>query len=199
MKDLSPDILNAVDIDIPGETLTMTVLVPPAHGTLLNGIYGLEMSRYKSMSSEDLQRTLAIQSFTVQELQQGQFSNKWSTFCGPVYLLCLPEGDGLLSLWVSRLAEQMLLETKVTDCLWCFSFICKVAPTAPCTVKSQPLCTWYLVTAELCLLARDKEPLKRRWLDHWQRDTKTTESYSGVKGHLWAALKCKSPPNHFIR
>ncbi|XP_065101236.1 FRAS1-related extracellular matrix protein 1b isoform X1 [Paramisgurnus dabryanus] len=71
MKDLSPDILNAVDIDIPGETLTMTVLVPPTHGILLNGIYGLEMSRYKSIGPEDLHRTLAIQSFSVLELQQG--------------------------------------------------------------------------------------------------------------------------------
>ncbi|XP_026054147.1 FRAS1-related extracellular matrix protein 1-like [Carassius auratus] len=71
MKDLSPDILNAVDVDIPAETLTMTILVPPAHGTLVNGIYGLEMNRYKKINPEVLQRTLAIQSFTLQELQQG--------------------------------------------------------------------------------------------------------------------------------
>ncbi|KAL1251392.1 hypothetical protein QQF64_019188 [Cirrhinus molitorella] len=71
MKDLSPDILNAVDVDIPADTLTMTILVPPAHGTLVNGIYGLEMNRYKNMNPEVLQRTLAIQSFTLQELQQG--------------------------------------------------------------------------------------------------------------------------------
>lgn len=76
MKDLSPDILNAVDVDIPVETLTITILVPPAHGTLLNGIYGLEMSRYKSMSPEDLHQTLAVHSFSIQELQQGQFLNK---------------------------------------------------------------------------------------------------------------------------
>lgn len=73
MKDLSPDILNAVDVDIPADTLTMTILVPPAHGTLVNGIYGLEMNRYKNMNPEVLQQTLAIQSFTLQELQQGQF------------------------------------------------------------------------------------------------------------------------------
>ncbi|XP_077082463.1 FRAS1-related extracellular matrix protein 1b isoform X2 [Siphateles boraxobius] len=71
MKDLSPDILNAVDIDIPAETLTMSILVPPAHGTLLNGIYGVEIIRYKNMNPEVLQRTLAIHSFTLQELQQG--------------------------------------------------------------------------------------------------------------------------------
>ncbi|RXN20441.1 FRAS1-related extracellular matrix 1-like protein [Labeo rohita] len=71
MKDLSPYILNAVDVDIPADTLTMTILVPPAHGTLVNGIYGLEMNRYKNMNPEVLQQTLAIQSFTLQELQQG--------------------------------------------------------------------------------------------------------------------------------
>lgn len=77
MKDLSPDILNAVDVDIPAETLTMTILVPPAHGTLVNGIYGLEMNRYKNMNPEVLQRTLTIQAFTLQELQQGQFLNPY--------------------------------------------------------------------------------------------------------------------------
>ncbi|XP_009294520.1 FRAS1-related extracellular matrix protein 1b isoform X1 [Danio rerio] len=71
MKDLSPDILNAVDVDIPAESLTLTILDPPAHGTLINGIYGLEMNRYKSMNPEVLQQTLAIQSFTLEELQQG--------------------------------------------------------------------------------------------------------------------------------
>ncbi|XP_058617699.1 FRAS1-related extracellular matrix protein 1b isoform X1 [Onychostoma macrolepis] len=71
MKDLSPDILNAVDVDIPADTLTMTILLPPAHGTLVNGIYGLEMNRYKNMNPDVLQRTLAIHSFTLQELQQG--------------------------------------------------------------------------------------------------------------------------------
>uniref|UniRef100_A0A671T053 FRAS1-related extracellular matrix protein 1-like n=1 Tax=Sinocyclocheilus anshuiensis TaxID=1608454 RepID=A0A671T053_9TELE len=71
MKDLSPDILNAVDGDIPADTLTMTILFPPAHGTLVNGIYGLKMNRYKNMNPEVLQRTLPIQSFTLQELQQG--------------------------------------------------------------------------------------------------------------------------------
>ncbi|TRY82888.1 hypothetical protein DNTS_001526 [Danionella cerebrum] len=69
MKDLSPAILNAMDVDIPSETLTMTILAPPSHGTLINGIYGVEMSRYKNMNPEVLLQTLAIQSFSLQELQ----------------------------------------------------------------------------------------------------------------------------------
>lgn len=127
MKDLSPDILNAVDIDIPADTLTMTILIPPTHGTLLNGIYGLEMNRYKNLNPEVLQRTLAIQSFTLQELQQGQFWNphdllyhktfppnfQGTTICflrKVVRTVSLPWSShpSVTSLWVSRLAEQML-------------------------------------------------------------------------------------------
>ncbi|KAG5850921.1 hypothetical protein ANANG_G00087500 [Anguilla anguilla] len=71
MKDLSPDLLDAVDLDVPSDTLTLSVLVPPAHGTLINGIYGLQMSRYKDMGSKLLQQSLPVQSFTLQELRQG--------------------------------------------------------------------------------------------------------------------------------
>ncbi|KAG9350815.1 hypothetical protein JZ751_024704 [Albula glossodonta] len=71
MKDLSPDLLDAVDLDIPSDTLTFSVLVPPTHGILLNGIYGLQMNRYKEMDSKLLQQSLPVQSFTLQELRQG--------------------------------------------------------------------------------------------------------------------------------
>uniref|UniRef100_A0AAR2KKY0 C-type lectin domain-containing protein n=1 Tax=Pygocentrus nattereri TaxID=42514 RepID=A0AAR2KKY0_PYGNA len=60
MKDLNPAVLDAVDLDTPSDILTITVLVPPAHGTLLNGIYGLEMSRYKEMGQGLLQRRMKI-------------------------------------------------------------------------------------------------------------------------------------------
>ncbi|XP_036442581.1 FRAS1-related extracellular matrix protein 1b isoform X2 [Colossoma macropomum] len=71
IKDLNPAILDAVDLDAPSDILTITVLVPPAHGMLLNGIYGLEMSRYKEMGQELLQRSPPVQSFTKQALRQG--------------------------------------------------------------------------------------------------------------------------------
>ncbi|KAL7855197.1 hypothetical protein SRHO_G00173870 [Serrasalmus rhombeus] len=71
MKDLNPAVLDAVDLDTPSDILTITVLVPPAHGTLLNGIYGLEMSRYKEMGQGLLQRSLPVLSFTKQALRQG--------------------------------------------------------------------------------------------------------------------------------
>uniref|UniRef100_W5LF34 Fras1 related extracellular matrix 1b n=1 Tax=Astyanax mexicanus TaxID=7994 RepID=W5LF34_ASTMX len=71
MKELTPDILDAVDLDAPPDILTLTVLVPPAHGTLMNGINGLDMSRFKEMGPEILQRNLPIHSFTMQALRQG--------------------------------------------------------------------------------------------------------------------------------
>ncbi|KAG7487845.1 hypothetical protein MATL_G00027620 [Megalops atlanticus] len=71
MKDLSPDILDMVDLDAPPDTLTLTVLVPPAHGTLVNAVYGLEMGRYMDMGYKRLQQSLPVQSFTLQDLRQG--------------------------------------------------------------------------------------------------------------------------------
>ncbi|KAB5559145.1 hypothetical protein PHYPO_G00025590 [Pangasianodon hypophthalmus] len=71
MKNLNPAILDAVDLDAPPNLLSFTILVPPAHGTLLHGIYGLDMSQYKDMDKEILQRSLLVHSFTVQALGQG--------------------------------------------------------------------------------------------------------------------------------
>ncbi|XP_066504077.1 FRAS1-related extracellular matrix protein 1b [Hoplias malabaricus] len=71
MKELNPAILNAVDMDAHQDILTITVLMPPAHGTLLNGIYGLDVSRYKGMGPELLQKSLPVHSFTMRALRQG--------------------------------------------------------------------------------------------------------------------------------
>uniref|UniRef100_A0A3Q1IU48 C-type lectin domain-containing protein n=1 Tax=Anabas testudineus TaxID=64144 RepID=A0A3Q1IU48_ANATE len=71
MRELTPAILNGLDLDTPPDLLTFTVVQPPAHGSLINGIYGTEMSRYKEMGAELLQRSLAVTSFTLQELRQG--------------------------------------------------------------------------------------------------------------------------------
>lgn len=156
MKDLNPAILNAVDLDAPPDLLRFTILVPPAHGTLLHGIYGLDMSQYKDMGPEILQRSIPVQSFTMQTLQQGQLlitNPPYLEFClalGVEREVCqcstppqgwlplwLPEGAGLFSLG-SRLAEQMLQETEVIECLWCFCHICE---GLSCTFTSAPLCT----------------------------------------------------------
>uniref|UniRef100_A0AAZ3S8L7 FRAS1-related extracellular matrix protein N-terminal domain-containing protein n=1 Tax=Oncorhynchus tshawytscha TaxID=74940 RepID=A0AAZ3S8L7_ONCTS len=71
IKELSPAILNALDLDAPVDILTFTVLVPPAHGTLLNGIYGTELSRYKNMGPKLLLQSLMVHTFTMEELKQG--------------------------------------------------------------------------------------------------------------------------------
>ncbi|XP_067452176.1 FRAS1-related extracellular matrix protein 1b isoform X1 [Thunnus thynnus] len=71
MRELTPSILSGFDLDAPPDVLTFTLAEPPAHGSLINGIYGTEMSRYREMGAELLQRSLFITSFTLQELRQG--------------------------------------------------------------------------------------------------------------------------------
>ena len=72
IRELTPSILNGLDLDTPPGLLTFTVVRPPDHGHLINGIYGSEMSRYKEMGADLLQRSLPVTSFTLQELRQGE-------------------------------------------------------------------------------------------------------------------------------
>uniref|UniRef100_A0A7N8XN69 Fras1 related extracellular matrix 1b n=1 Tax=Mastacembelus armatus TaxID=205130 RepID=A0A7N8XN69_9TELE len=60
MRELTPSILDGLDLDAPPDILTFTVVQPPAHGVLINGIYGTEMSRYKEMGADLLQRSMKI-------------------------------------------------------------------------------------------------------------------------------------------
>nr|XP_040040685.1 FRAS1-related extracellular matrix protein 1b isoform X1 [Gasterosteus aculeatus aculeatus] len=71
VRELTPSILDGFDLDAPPDILTFTVVQPPAHGSLINGIYGTEMNRYKEMGPDLLQRSLPVTSFTLQELRQG--------------------------------------------------------------------------------------------------------------------------------
>lgn len=72
MRELTPSILDGFDLDAPPNVLTFTVVQPPAHGRLINGIYGTDTSRYKEMGASVLQRSLPVTSFTLQELRQGE-------------------------------------------------------------------------------------------------------------------------------
>lgn len=72
MRELSPPLLNAFDLDAPPDVLIFAVVQPPSHGCLINGIYAAEMSRYKEMGAELLQRSLVVTSFTLRQLQQGE-------------------------------------------------------------------------------------------------------------------------------
>ncbi|XP_076880729.1 FRAS1-related extracellular matrix protein 1b [Brachyhypopomus gauderio] len=71
VKGLSPAILHAVDLDAPPDTLSITVLVPPTHGTLLDGTHGLQTSRDTGTDVELQRKSLPVHSFTVQELRRG--------------------------------------------------------------------------------------------------------------------------------
>lgn len=72
-KDLNPAILNAVDRDAPADTLSITILNPPTHGTLLSGIHGFYVDRHQEMmGTELLKRGEPVDVFTIQELQQGE-------------------------------------------------------------------------------------------------------------------------------
>ncbi|KAF1385246.1 hypothetical protein PFLUV_G00105740 [Perca fluviatilis] len=71
LRELTPSILNGFDLDAPPDLLTFTLARPPAHGRLINGVYGTETSRYTEMGAELLQRSLSVTSFTLQELRQG--------------------------------------------------------------------------------------------------------------------------------
>ncbi|XP_035502757.2 FRAS1-related extracellular matrix protein 1b isoform X2 [Scophthalmus maximus] len=70
IRELTPPLLNGLDLDAPPDLLTFTVLQPPAHGRLINGIYGGEKSRYTEMGGV-LRQSLTVASFTLQELRQG--------------------------------------------------------------------------------------------------------------------------------
>ncbi|XP_061594087.1 FRAS1-related extracellular matrix protein 1b isoform X2 [Cololabis saira] len=70
LRELTPSVLDSSDLDAPPDLLTFTVQQPPAHGRLVNGIYGAETSRYQEMGAE-LLRSLQVDSFTLQELRQG--------------------------------------------------------------------------------------------------------------------------------
>ncbi|XP_056271069.1 FRAS1-related extracellular matrix protein 1b [Pseudoliparis swirei] len=71
MRELTSSLLNGFDLDAPPDVLTFTLVQPPAHGSLINGIYGTELRRYQEMGADLLQRSLPVTSFTLQELRQG--------------------------------------------------------------------------------------------------------------------------------
>ncbi|XP_041862088.1 FRAS1-related extracellular matrix protein 1b isoform X2 [Melanotaenia boesemani] len=71
IRELTPPILDGFDLDAPPDLLTFMVEHPPAHGSLLNGIYGTDVRHYEEMGAKLLQRSLHVSSFTLQELRQG--------------------------------------------------------------------------------------------------------------------------------
>nr|XP_057929904.1 FRAS1-related extracellular matrix protein 1b [Doryrhamphus excisus] len=66
IRELTPSILNAFDLDAPPDVLTFTVVGPPTHGRLMNGIHGTDTGRYK-----DTTAALVVTSFTLRQLREG--------------------------------------------------------------------------------------------------------------------------------
>lgn len=64
-------ILSTEDLDVPQDMLSFSIASPPGYGLLLNGIYGRDLSWYKSLNSAVLHQDLQIHSFSLAELKQG--------------------------------------------------------------------------------------------------------------------------------
>ncbi|XP_028856567.1 FRAS1-related extracellular matrix protein 1b [Denticeps clupeoides] len=71
IRDLSPEILYAVDLDSHPDALTLTVMLPPAHGALLSSSYSLEIGHHKDVGHEVQHRSQPVHSFTLQQLKEG--------------------------------------------------------------------------------------------------------------------------------
>lgn len=69
--EIGPATLNAEDLDAPPDTLRFTVIIPPAHGSLLNAASGKDISPDRYGSFGERGKGSAIDSFTLDELKQG--------------------------------------------------------------------------------------------------------------------------------
>ncbi|XP_069794621.1 FRAS1-related extracellular matrix protein 1b [Narcine bancroftii] len=69
--EIGPGVLNAIDLDVPRDSLIFSVVSPPSHGLLLNGIYGTDILTYKEMNAEILHHSLSGYNFSMDELKQG--------------------------------------------------------------------------------------------------------------------------------
>nr|XP_056704812.1 FRAS1-related extracellular matrix protein 1 [Euleptes europaea] len=71
MKELDPSIINAVDLDIPQDSLMFTVLQQPQHGFLVNGLYGNDVILYKMAINSHQHHELPVHSFSMELLKNG--------------------------------------------------------------------------------------------------------------------------------
>uniref|UniRef100_A0A8C7DVB6 Fras1 related extracellular matrix 1b n=1 Tax=Oncorhynchus kisutch TaxID=8019 RepID=A0A8C7DVB6_ONCKI len=219
IKELSPAILNALDLDAPVDILTFTVLVPPAHGTLLNGIYGTELSRYKNMGPKLLLQSLMVHTFTMEELKQGmrimymhddtetlkdsftvQLTDGRHTIQGTAHLRVLPVNDekprnaGVEVDWMDRrVISSVVLEAEDLDTPT--SKLYYILTAGPRFGKLQVKVTgWTDIGAGQNFTQEDVE-FNRLWYAH------TTGT--GFKGHdsirfTLSDLDNESPPQSFF-
>ncbi|KAL7880187.1 hypothetical protein SRHO_G00024410 [Serrasalmus rhombeus] len=70
MKELDPSIVNAVDLDIPRDRLTFTIIQQPQHGAIMGRLHGNEVVHYKRSTHKHGTEVL-VQDFTMEDLRNG--------------------------------------------------------------------------------------------------------------------------------
>ncbi|KAJ7335466.1 hypothetical protein JRQ81_013407 [Phrynocephalus forsythii] len=71
MKELDPSVINAVDLDVPQDTLMFTVLQQPQHGLLVNGMYDNEIIHYRQTLNSHHHHEILVHSFSMEFLKNG--------------------------------------------------------------------------------------------------------------------------------
>ncbi|XP_018409339.1 PREDICTED: FRAS1-related extracellular matrix protein 1-like [Nanorana parkeri] len=69
--EIGPATLNAEDLDVPADALRFTVIIPPAHGWLLNAADGKNITADRNENFGEWGKGSTIDSFTLDELKQG--------------------------------------------------------------------------------------------------------------------------------
>ncbi|XP_022534044.2 FRAS1-related extracellular matrix protein 1a isoform X1 [Astyanax mexicanus] len=70
MKELDPSIINAVDLDVPRDRLTFSIVQQPRHGAIMGRLHGNEVAHYKR-SAQKLGTEVYVQDFTMEDLRNG--------------------------------------------------------------------------------------------------------------------------------
>ncbi|KAI4900130.1 hypothetical protein NFI96_005432 [Prochilodus magdalenae] len=70
MKELDASIINAVDLDVPRDHLTFTIIQQPQHGAIISRLHGNEVAHYKR-SSQKGGTEVHVQDFTMEDLRNG--------------------------------------------------------------------------------------------------------------------------------
>uniref|UniRef100_A0A3B5AP52 FRAS1-related extracellular matrix protein 1-like n=1 Tax=Stegastes partitus TaxID=144197 RepID=A0A3B5AP52_9TELE len=98
IRELTRSILDGSDLDAPPDLLTFTLQRPPAHGFLINAIYGSNLSRYQEMGAELLQRRLKVSyihddSETQEDVLVLQLTDGVHSVEGTAWVTVLPVND----------------------------------------------------------------------------------------------------------
>lgn len=73
MKELDPSIINAVDLDVPRDRLTFSIIEQPQHGVIMGRLHGNEVAHYKR-STQKHGTEIHIQDFSLEDLRNGTVS-----------------------------------------------------------------------------------------------------------------------------